>query len=133
MKIVKKGLIIGVVNLVAGLILNRVLHFLFPALVQEYQGGLFRPWTDPLMTAYFLHPFILGIALAYFWSLFGKDIKGKTGPEKALSFAKLYFVIATIPGMFISLTSFKISFLMVVSWTLVGFIQAYLAGLILAR
>jgi hypothetical protein len=115
------------------MILNQSLHFLFPALAKEYQSSLFRPWSDPLMMAYFLHPFILGVALAYFWSLFGKEIKGKVISEKAFSFAKLYFIIATIPGMFISLTSFKVSFLMVASWTLAGFIQVFLAGYIIAR
>ncbi len=133
-KIIKKGLLIGVVNLVMGIVLNQVLNAIFPELLREYQNGaLFRPWTDPLMMAFFLYPFILGMALAYFWSIFGKQIKGETVGQKAWSFTKLYFVIATIPGMFISLTSFKVSFLMIGSWTFSGLAEAFIAGWILAK
>ena len=108
-KIIKIGLTIGVVNLLVGLALNQTLSYLVPALAAEYQNtALFRPVTDPLMTLFFLYPFIVGLALAYFWSIFGKEIKGKTGVEKAWNFAKIYFLIATVPGMFISYTSFQI-------------------------
>jgi len=85
------------------------------------------------MSAFFLSPFISGLAFAYFWSIFEKCIKGKTISERALNFAKYYFLIATIPGMFVSYTSFPVSVLMIGSWTLVGFVEAYVAGLILAK
>lgn len=131
--IIKQGLIIGIANLIVSLVFNFGVNFVIPSLAQEYQSGLFRPWSDPLMMAFFLSPFILGFALAYFWTAFGKNIEGKTASEKTLNFAKFYFVIATIPGMFISLTSFKVSYLMIGSWTLLGFIEAYVAGWLLAK
>ncbi|KKT74992.1 MAG: hypothetical protein UW69_C0022G0002 [Microgenomates group bacterium GW2011_GWA2_44_7] len=133
-KIVKQGLIIGIVNLLVGLIFNQTVGLLFPGITQEYvRSGLFRPWTDPLMMAFFLYPFILGLVLAYFWSRFGKQIEGKTSSAKALNFAKLYFLIATVPGMFVSYTSFRVSALMIGSWTLTGFVEAFVAGWILAK
>jgi hypothetical protein len=122
----KKGLIAGVVLLIVGFGLNWLLGLIFPALMSEYQNtAIFRPWNDPLMMAYFGYPFILGVASAFLWD----KIKAKD----PLEFAKFYFIIATIPGMFISYTTFQVSFLMIVSWTVVGFLEAYIAGVIFTK
>lgn len=122
----KKGLIAGVVLLIVGMGLNWLLGLLFPSLMNEYQNtAIFRPWDDPLMMAYFGYPFILGVALAYLWD----TLKAKD----PLEFAKLYFIVATIPGMFISYTSFQLSLLMILTWTVVGFVQAYVAGVVFSR
>ncbi|HEX6977083.1 MAG TPA: hypothetical protein VF185_01825 [Patescibacteria group bacterium] len=132
-KIIKQGLIIGVINLIVTFILSQGLSFLIPSLGSQYQSGLFRPWTDPLMMLFFLHPFIVGFVLAYFWNKLGSHIEGKKVSQKALNFAILYFLIATIPGMFVTYTSFNVSALMVGVWTVEGFIAAYIAGFILAK
>lgn len=130
---VKKGLIAGFVILILGMGLNFALQLFVPVLAKEYQNiGLFRPWSDPLMTVYFAYPFILGIVLSYFWNIMGKHFAGDT-ITKAFQFAKLYFIIATIPGMFISYTCFQISLLMIVNWALTGFLEAFVAGLIFAK
>lgn len=129
----KKGFIAGLINLVIGIGLNAVLGTFFPSVSLEYQNtSLFRPWSDPLMMVFFAHPFISGVVLAYFWKIVQKQFTGDDR-AKALSFAKLYFVIATIPGMFISYTSFQLSFLMIVTWTAVGFLQVFVAGLVFAK
>lgn len=129
----KKGFIAGLINLVIGIGINAVLGVVFPGVSAEYQNtSLFRPWSDPLMMVFFAHPFILGVVLAYFWNIVQKQFTGDA-VAKALSFAKLYFVIATIPGMFISYTSFQLSFLMVGVWTVTGFLQAFIAGLVCAK
>lgn len=130
---IKKGLIVGLANLIIGMGLNFGLHTLFPVLGKEYQNPvIFRSWQDPLMMVFFAYPFIFGIVLAYFWSLFGKHFTGNV-TNKAFQFAKLYFIIATIPGMFISYTTFQVSLLMILSWTITGFAQAFVAGLIFAK
>jgi hypothetical protein len=98
----------------------------FPALASEYQNtAMFRPWSDPLMTVYFAYPFILGVVSAYLWE--------RVHRPRPVEFAKLYFVIATIPGMFITYTSFQISLSMVLLWTVTGYIQALVAGYIFAK
>ena len=124
--IVKRGLIAGVAALVVGFGINWLAGVIFPSITQEYQNpNIFRPWTDPLMMAYFAHPFILGLVLAYLWD--------KLKAKDALEFAKLYFIIAAIPGMFVSYTSFQLSLLMILVWTVSGFLQAFVAGLVFAR
>lgn len=130
---IKAGFIAGFVNLLTGLGINAVLGMILPGLEQEYQNtSLFRSWQDPLMMVYFAYPFVLGLVLAYLWKVLNRQLKG-TDPQKAMAFAKIYFVIATIPGMFISYTSFQLSFLMILVWTLTGLVQAYMAGLVFTK
>ncbi|OGG10828.1 hypothetical protein A3J20_02970 [Candidatus Gottesmanbacteria bacterium RIFCSPLOWO2_02_FULL_42_29] len=128
---IKRALLAGTANLILGFVLNWIFAIIFPSITREYMtGSLFRPWTDPLMTVYFLYPYILGFSMAYFWPIIEKNLKGKDVLSKAGEFAKLYFIIATVPGMFITYTSFNISLLMVCVWALTGFLQAFLYGLV---
>lgn len=130
---VKKGLIAGLANLILGIIISFGLQVCFPSLAAEYRNAsLMRPWSDPLMTVFFAYPFIFGVVAAYLWGIIGKNFKGSP-VNKAFAFAKVYFIIATIPGMFISYTTFQVSFLMIASWTITGFLEAYASGFIFAK
>ena len=129
----KKVLILGVVNLFLGLGLNMVLNVVFPQLSSEYQGsGLFRPWSDPLMSLYFAYPFIAGAVFIYLWGILGKSLKGDAW-RRGFNFAKVYFLLATVPGMFITYTSMKVSILMIATWMVIGFLEAYIGGWLLAN
>ena len=122
----KKGLIAGLANLVLGFVLNWLVGMVLPSIAGEYQNTtMFRPWSDPLMTVYFAYPFILGLVAAYLWD--------KVGKPKPVEFAKLYFIIATIPGMFITYTSFQISLTMVLLWAVTGFVQAWVAAYVFTK
>jgi len=122
----KKIILAGFANLILGLIINYLVTIIAPSLASEYQNlAMFRPWSDPLMMVYFLYPFILAYVLYYLW--------GKLSKPKAVDFAKLYFVIATIPGMFITYTSFQISLGMVLLWAATSFINVYVAGWIYSK
>jgi len=124
--ILKRGLLAGFASLAIGLIFNWIVGIVLPGVAAEYQNQyLFRPWTDPLMIVYFGYPFIAGIALAYLW--------GRLAKTNAFDFAKLYFLVATIPGMFVTYTSFQVSLAMVLCWTVNGFIQAFVAGVVFTK
>lgn len=123
---VKKGLIVGLVNLLLGFGINWAVGAFFPAIAAQYQNSaMFRPWSDPLMMIYFAYPFILGIALAYVWK--------KLGKMKPIEFATFYFIAATIPGMFITYTSFQVSLAMVLLWAATGFVQVWVAGYVFTK
>jgi hypothetical protein len=128
----KKGLIAGFSILVTAMTFNWLSEAVIPGLAKEYQNiSIFRPWNDPIMMLYFVYPFILGFVLQKFWELIQNKLSGK-GIQKVFEFTKLYFVIATIPGMFISYSSFQVSLAMILSWTVGGFIQTFAAGYIFA-
>jgi len=133
-KIVTSGLIAGLAMLVAGLVLTPVYNIIFPNLQAEYmKAGLFRAWTDPLMSLYYLYPFLLGLTLSWVWDKTKKVIKGKTEFEKAKNFGLSYFLVAGLPGMFITYSSFQVSLMMVVAWSISGLIDAVIAGWIFAK
>jgi len=132
--VIKRGLIAGIAILVAGFVFSFLIQSIFPLIAMEYQNfSIFRPWDDPLMMAMLAYPLILGVVLAYFWGIIEKNFKEGDAVKKAVSFANLYFLIATVPGMFISYTSFQLSFLMIALWTASGYLDAFIAGWIFAK
>lgn len=131
--LLKRGVTVGAINLILGFVLNAVISQLLPAIQHEYQTGLFRPWSDPLMMIFFFYPFVVGFALAYLFEKVEGQFLDKNPIVKAGKFAVFYFCIATLPGMFISYTTFTISFLMVSIWTISGFLNAWIAGYIFTR
>jgi hypothetical protein len=131
-KVLIPGFITGVGMLIVGMIVSWLINLALPNLMMEYRTTLFRPWEDPLMSLYFAHPFVLGLALAFVWDKVKGLLQG--GPMKrATHFALAYFIVATIPGMLISYSSFPLSILMILSWTISSLVQAWAAGLVLAK
>lgn len=131
-KVLIPGLVAGAAMLIVGMLLSQLINLAFPALMDQYQTVLFRPWEDPLMSLYFAHPFVLGLALAFVWD----KVKGLLAGgllKRATHFALVYFMVATIPGMLISYSSFPLSLLMILSWTVSSLLQALAAGLVLAK
>jgi len=123
---------VGLVNFLASMLVSKVFGVIFPSINAQYQNtNLFRPWTDPLMLLFFVYPFLTGIILAWFWNktknVFGENIKG------GINFGITYWVIASIPGMFITYSSMPYSLLIVISWLVGGLVEALLAGVILSK
>ena len=132
-KVVTTGLLAGLAILVVGLILNWVYGFVFPSVVTEYQNtALFRPWSDPLMSYIFIHPFVLGIILAWVWDKTKNLFKERDVFWRCCQFASAYWLV-TIPGMLISYSSFQVSFTMILTWSLTILAQAISAGLVFVK
>src|SRR3972149_10932636 len=133
-KIAVLGIFAGVANLVVRMVLSQVYNFLSPAIANEYVNpSIFRPWSDPLMSLFFLYPFLLGIVLAWIWEKTKSLVEGKTAIERAYKFGLAYWVIAGIPGMFITYSSFQVSLAMIVTWSFSGLVEAVVAGWIFAK
>lgn len=127
-KILLPGLAAGVAMLVVWLVLSQVLAFLFPQLAVEFANpALFRPWSDPLMVLFFAYPFVLGVVLAWMWN------KTKGVWKNGVDFALAYWLSASIPGMFVSYTSFPLSLVMVLSWTITGLAEVLCASAVFER
>jgi hypothetical protein len=132
-KIIWPGILAGI----AILILNMAIGYLFmilPSVAADYKNAsIMRQWQDPLMLLFFfVYPFILGIALSWVWDKSKGLFKGSAW-KRATNFGWTYFVIATIPGMLASYSSFPLSIFTVLSWTVGGLISAIASGYIFAR
>jgi hypothetical protein len=131
-KIIVSGLLAGIAMLVIGFAAGYGLMAIFPKLTAEYANtSLFRAWSDPLMSLYYVCPFALGLILAWIWSRVNGVMKGAGWAAKGARFGLAYWVVS-IPGMIISYASFPLSLIMVVTWSVSILLQALAAGLIYA-
>ena len=132
-RVILFGLLAGLAMLMVSVALGPLFNLIFPSLAAEYNNtNLFRPWSDPVMYLMLVEPFILGIILAWIFSITKGLFKDKNAWKRGIYFGLCYWVI-TIPGMVMSYSSFPISLLMVMTWSVSILIQAIVAGLIYAR
>lgn len=133
-KYILPGLLAGLGALVVSMIFGSVSGKLFPSLAQEYiNPNIFRPWSDPLMSLYYLYPFIVGIALAFVWEKTKKLFGGQAAFDRGFYFGLIYWLVAGVSGMLITYSSFQVSLLMVLNWSINGLLEAAVIGVILAK
>lgn len=130
-KIILSYLLAGIVLLVLSFGILELSVYLFPRLSDEYYSPMFASGGGRRVL-FFIHPFILAIALKYFWQRFKGGFRGNFF-ERGLELGIVYALIATLPAMWIMFSAMKISFEMVISWFIYGFIQASVAGIIYAK
>lgn len=103
----------------------------FPGVAEQYYNPVFRSGGERNMLFY-LHPFILGLALAWFWERFKGQFSGSF-LFRGLELGLVYAVVAILPAMWITFSAIDVSLTMVVTWLLYGFVQASVAGVIFAK
>ena len=130
-KILISGLIAGVILFIisyGGLYL--AIRF-FPTLFIEYNGPLFNS-DGSRDVLFYMHAFIVSLALSWFWDRFKGLFKGPS-ILRGLEFGFVYSIIALLPVMWISFSSLDITIAMVSSWFFYGFAQAIIAGIMFAK
>lgn len=130
-KILLPAIVIGIILLILSYVLLLTLVNFLPTLAAEYFSDIFRR-LDNRSVLYFLHPFVLSFALAWFWNRFKVQFTGGM-VRRGLEFGLVYALVATLPSMWITFSAINISFQMVLSWLLYGLLQALAAGVVLAR
>jgi hypothetical protein len=130
-KILISGLLTGCILFVlsyGGLLLS--VRF-FPALFAEYNNPLFNSDGNRDLLFY-LHAFIFSLALSWFWDRFKSLFHGAL-LVRGLELGLVYTLVALLPVMWISFSALDVTLVMVFSWLVYGFIQAIIAGIVLAR
>lgn len=133
-KLFLQGLLAGIGIFIVSIAVSFLSQLLIPNITAEYVNpNIFRPWTDPLMSLYYVYPFVLGVILSFVWDKTKKLLDDKNYYMRGLKFGFWYWVAASITGMFITYSSFQVSLPLVLSWSIGGLLEAIIAGLILAR
>lgn len=132
-KVLGFGLLSGVVMLIVGIASSWIFELLFTLKVEYQNPAIFRPWTDPLMSLYFVYPFLLGVILAWAWDKVKILNWGQNAWKAGLKFGWVGFIVLIIPGMFMSYSTFVVSFPMILSWAIGGFLQLIFAGWVFAK
>jgi len=131
-KIITPGFAAGLVMMLIGIILSKGYNFILPSLQAEYENShLFRPWSDPLMSLYFVHPVLIGLLLAWIWDKTKTVFPYSASAMKKAAIFTLIYSLFSICGMIMTYSSFPVSLLMVSSWTLSVFIQGIIGTMII--
>ena len=130
-KILVPGLIAGVVLLILSFAMLYGAVYVFPNLAEQYYSPVFRDEGN-YSWLFYVHPFVLALALAWFWDRFKDQFKGGM-ILRDLELGVVYTLVATLPAMLLTFSALDITVGMVLTWLLYGFIQAAIAGLIFSR
>ncbi len=133
--IMKKVIVPG---LVAGLVLVLVLAgglylaiLLYPNVALQY----FDPASDSepgKLRFYYLHPFVLCLALSWFWDRF-KGVLSGAFLTRGIEFALIYVAVAVFPMMWLIYSALHVSFIMAAIWFAFALLQALIAGLVFEK
>lgn len=81
---------------------------------------------------FYLHPFILSFALAWFWNRFKDRLQGGAF-NRGLELGIIFLLVAILPLMWMTFSSLDLEAPQIISWSIYGFVQAVIAGYVLAR
>ncbi len=130
-KILIKGFTAGAILLVFSYLALYFMVKFFPNLAEQYYNPVFDLEGDKTYL-YFLHPFILSFALAWFWSRF-KSLFTGSFLWRGIELGVVYALVATLPSMWITFSSLSVSIGMVFTWFLYGMFQAIVVGIVYAK
>jgi len=130
-KIITSGLVVGVVFLILSIVGLYLISFLFPNVCMEYFDPAFDVRLDKLVL-YCIHPFVISLALSWFWDRFKGVLKGSF-ITRGIEFGFIYALVAIFPMMWLIYSSMSISLMVVAIWFLLSLIQAVIAGLIFEK
>ncbi len=103
----------------------------FPKIAEQYFDPVFSS-SEKRTWLYFIHPFIVALALKYFWLRFKNMFKGNV-IKRGLEVGLVYGLIAILPAMWITFSGLSISISVVATWILYGVLQGCIAGVIYAK
>jgi hypothetical protein len=130
-KVILPGVIAGFVLLAFSYLALFLLVKFLPSLAEQYYNPVFSQEGDKTIL-YFLHPFVLSFALAWFWERFKGQFEG-SWLLRGLELGVVYAIVASLPAMWITFSSLALSFSLVLSWLAYSTIQAAIVGLIYAK
>lgn len=130
-KFLLKGIVAGAVLLVFSYVALYLVVTFVPGVAEEYYNPIFDMGGDKTIL-YFLHPFILSFALAWFWRRFKSLFHGSFW-VRGIEMGLVYAVIAVLPSMWITFSALAVSLPLVLSWLAYGLFQAVVVGIIYAK
>src|SRR6201996_4589858 len=130
-KIITSGLIAGVVLLILSVLALYVTIWFFPTLAAQYYDPAFDTQSGRYMI-YYAHPFVIALALAWFWDRFKGALKGSY-VTKGIEFGLIYALVAILPVMWLTYSALSVSLEMVGTWLVFGLLQGVIAGLVFEK
>jgi len=130
-KIIASGLIVGIVLLALSILALYATIWFFPKLATQYYDPAFDNQENRYLL-YYAHPFVIGLALAWFWDRFKGALKGSF-LTKGIEFGVIYALVAIFPVMWLTYSALSVSLAMVGTWVAFGLLQGVVAGLVFEK
>ena len=130
-KIITSGLIAGIVLLILSVLALYATIWFFPNLAAQYYDPAFDNQSGRHMI-YYAQPFVIALALAWFWDRFKITLKGSF-VTKGIEFGLIYALVAILPVMWLTYSALSVSIEMVAAWLVFGLLQGVVAGLVFEK
>jgi hypothetical protein len=130
-KIILSGLLAGMVLLILSIGGLYATIWFFPGVAVQYYDPAFDTQAGRYMI-YFAHPFVIALALAWFWDRFKGVLTGGF-LTKGIEFGLVYALIAIFPVMWLIYSAMSVSLAMVATWWVFGLLQGLFAGLVFEK
>ncbi|CAN5255703.1 hypothetical protein BH09BAC1_BH09BAC1_19390 [soil metagenome] len=130
-KVALSGLVAGCVLFTLSLLGLYVTLWLFHSLAEQYFAPAFDTPSSRYMI-YYVHPFIMAMALSWFWQRF-KGVLTGSFLTRGIEFGLIYAVIALVPMMWMIYSAMNVSIEIVATWLLLGSLQGIVAGLVFEK
>ncbi|MEI6409587.1 MAG: hypothetical protein WCR52_09405 [Bacteroidota bacterium] len=130
-KLLIKGFAAGAALLILSYIALYLVVSFFPSMAEQYYDPIFS-FEGEKGILYFIHPFVLSFALAWFWRRFKSLFHGPFW-WRGIEMGLVYGLIATLPAMWITFSAMSVSLGLVFSWLIYGVLQAMVVGVIFAK
>jgi len=130
-KIIISGLTAGVILLILSILGLYATIWFFPTVAAQYYNPSFDNQSGRYML-YYAHPFVIGLALAWFWDRFKGALKGSF-LTRGIEFGLIYALVAIFPSMWLTYSALSVSLPMVATWLTFGLLQGLIAGLVFGK
>ena len=130
-KIILSGLLAGVVLLIFSILGLYLTIWFFPSLAAQYYDPAFDSGPDKYLL-YYVHPFVIALALSWFWDRFKTVLKGSF-LTRGIEFGVIYALIAIVPALWLTYSAMSVSLAIVGTWLLFGLFQGVIAGLVFEK
>jgi hypothetical protein len=130
-KTIISALAAGVILLVFSILGLYITVWFFPGIAVQYFDPAFDVQPGRFML-YCLHPFIISLALSFFWVRVRKILTGSFIP-RGIEFGIMYAVIAVFPIMWMIYSAMNVSLALVTTWFVLAVVQGIIAGLVFEK
>jgi hypothetical protein len=130
-KIITSGIVAGIILLIVSEISLHITLLIFPAIAAQYFAPAFD--TEPAkLSLYYLHPFVISLALAWFWTRF-KGVLTGAFITRGIEFGLIYVCVAAFPMMWLIYAAMNVSLAIVATWFMLALVQGIIAGLVFEK
>jgi hypothetical protein len=113
-KTIISGVVSGVILLVVSILMLKAAIMMFPMTFEEYYNDTFNS-NGERDIFFYIHPFMLSLALAWFWQRFKGMFKGNF-LFRGLELGVVFALVAILPVMWITYSAISVSFIVVGTW-----------------